>query len=80
MTEFELFKQANKLTQKGEWSNALKVYEKIVKKDPTDAYLWHKIGEMYEELENDKIAVMCFEKARSLGYSVDVEHILHEKR
>ena len=68
MTEFELFKQANELTQKGEWSDALKVYEKIVKKDPTDAYLWLKIGEMNEELENDKVAVMCFEKALSLGY------------
>ena len=80
MTEFELFKQAHDLCEMDKWSAALKVYEKIVKKDPTDAYLWHKIGEMYEELENDKIAVMCFEKARSLGYSVDVEHILHEKR
>ena len=68
MTEFELFRQANELTQKGEWLAALKIYEKIVKKDPTDAYLWHRIGEMNEELENDKVAVMCFEKARSLGY------------
>jgi tetratricopeptide (TPR) repeat protein len=68
MTEFELFKQANELTQKGEWLAALKIYEKIVKKDPIDAYLWHRIGEMNEELENHKGAIICFEKARSLGY------------
>jgi tetratricopeptide (TPR) repeat protein len=68
MTDFDSFRQANELTQKGEWLDALKVYEKIVKKDPTDAYLWHRIGEMYEELENHKDAIICFEKARSLGY------------
>ena len=79
MTEFELFKQANELTQKGEWLAALKIYEKILKKDPTDAYLWYTIGHLHEILENYKEAAVCFDKALSLGYGVDIEHVLEQK-
>ena len=68
MTDFELLKQANELTQNGEWSEALKIFEKILKIDPTDAHIWQKIGEMYDELEHEKVAAMCYEKAHSLGY------------
>lgn len=44
------------------------MFEKILKNDPSDAHIWHKIGEMHETLEHEKVAAMCFEKARSLGY------------
>ena len=79
MTEFELFKQAHDLCEIDKWSAALKVYEKILKKDPADAYLWYTIGEVHEILENYKVAAMCFDKAKSLGYGVDVEHVLEQK-
>ena len=79
MTDFDSFRQAYKLCQIGEWSAALKVYEKILKKDPADAYLWYTIGDLHEILENYKVAAMCFDKAKSLGYGVDVEHVLEQK-
>ena len=79
ITDFDSFRQAYKLCQIGEWSSALKVYEKILKKDPDDAYLWHAIGDIHEILENYKVSAMCFDKAKSLGYGVDVEHMLHQK-
>jgi len=79
ITDFDSFRQAYKLCQIGEWSSALKVYEKILKNDPDDAYLWHTIGDIHEILENYKVSAMCFDKAKSLGYGVDVEHMLHQK-
>ena len=79
MTDFDSFRQAHELCQIDEWSAALKVYEKILKKDPTDAYLWYTIGHLHETLENYKEAAVCFDKALSLGYGVDVEHVLNQK-
>ena len=77
MTDFDLFKQAHDLCERGKWSAALKVYEKILEKDPADAYLWHTIGEMHEILENHEFAVLCLDNAKSLGYEVDVENVLN---
>jgi len=79
MTDFDLFRQAYKLCQIGEWRNALKVYEKILKKDPSNAYLWYTIGDLHETLENYKVSGMCFNKAKSLGYGIGVKHVFHEK-
>ena len=79
MTDFDLFKQAHDLCEMDKWSAALKVYEKILKKDPADAYLWYTIGHLHEILENYKESVVYFDKAKSLGYGVDVEHVLEQK-
>jgi tetratricopeptide (TPR) repeat protein len=79
MTDFDSFRQAQELCQIDEWSAALKVYEKILKKDPTDAYLWYTIGHLHEILENYKESAVCFDKALSLGYGVDIEHVLEQK-
>lgn len=68
MIDFESYKQANELTQQGKWLDALKIYQKLLKNDQTNSYLWYKVGEMYEETGNDKDAVICIEKAHSLGY------------
>ena len=69
MTEFELFKQAKKLVEQEKFSDALKIYQKLLDINQTDAYLWYKIGEMFEEVKNHKEAVIHIEKAHSLGYS-----------
>jgi len=79
MTDFDLYRHAYKLCQIGEWSTALKVYEKILKKDRNDAYLWYVIGDIHETLENYKVSSMCFDKAKSLGYGMDVNRALQQK-
>ena len=36
MIDFESYKQANELTQQGKWSDALKIYQKLLKNDQTN--------------------------------------------
>ena len=79
MTEFELFKQAKKLVEQEKFSDALKIYQKLLDTNQTDAYLWYTIGHLHEILENYKEAAVCFDKALSLGYGVDIEHVLEQK-
>ncbi|MBT4328052.1 MAG: hypothetical protein HOD60_14295 [Candidatus Nitrosopelagicus sp.] len=51
--------------------DALKIYQKLLCTNQTDAYLWYKVGEMFEEVENHEEAVIHIEKAHSLGYVDD---------
>lgn len=58
--------------------NSIKSIWENPQKDPTDAYLWYTIGDLHEILENYKVAAMCFDKAKSLGYGIDVDHVFHK--
>ena len=50
------------------YDEALKVYERIVELDPTDADIWKKIGEIYASFMHDKDAAL---KAFNEAYRID---------
>ena len=50
MDNFESYKQAKILLEQEKFSDALKIYQKLLENNQEDAYLWYKIGELFENL------------------------------
>jgi tetratricopeptide (TPR) repeat protein len=54
---------------------AIKLYEEVLKKTPTDANLYHDLGVMYEIIQEIPRAIKCYERAVEIN-SNDVESML----
>ena len=58
MDNFESYKQAKILLEQEKFSDALKIYQKLLENNQEDAYLWYKIGELFENLVTTSLSTL----------------------
>lgn len=61
------FEMANELYRKGEYQNALHIYEQIMKNGYISEDLYYNIGNAYFKLDNIPAAILYFERAKRLS-------------
>ncbi len=65
------FEMANELYRKGEYQNALHIYEQIMKNGYISEDLYYNIGNAYFKLDNIPAAILYFERAKRLSPNDD---------
>lgn len=66
-TKEQIIKKAQLYIEKGEYEKAVLELNKAIELDPQDASLYYTLGDLYEQLGQDKESVAAFVKALQLS-------------
>ena len=70
---YKLLKNVEKMINKGEYQQAFVKISPIIKNHPDDPILWEKLGFIFKQLFNFKLAIKAFQKALELSEGLPVE-------
>ena len=62
--------KGNEFAEKGEYLIAIEYYDKAIKVNLNDGYVWYEKGLALQKLGRNFEATICFNKAKELGFEL----------